>query len=127
MAFVPEDADLAEVVRREQELLEPTLRRSSALLRELLHPDFVEFGASGRVWDRAGIIAALEAEPGVSGEGTDYSPVRLSASVVLLTYEIAGRPGSLRCSVWVKDPAAGWLLRFHQGTPRGEAGGRRGT
>ena len=46
-------------------------------------------------------------------------PVRLSADVVLLTYRIVADPddtGSLRSSVWVRELAPEWRLRFHQGT-----------
>ncbi len=116
MVFMSEIEDLAEVVRREQQLLDPTLRALDGRVQELLHPDFVEYGASGRVWDRDAITASLGADPGVSAEGTDFSPVALAGDVVLLTYRIAGAVGSLRSSVWVKDSPEGWRLRFHQGT-----------
>lgn len=110
------DEDLAEVVRRERELLDPARRAAPDRVRALLHPDFVEHGASGRVLDRAAVIAALSADPQVAGEGTDFTPVPLAPDVVLLTYRIAGPAGSLRSSVWTRDSAGGWRLRFHQGT-----------
>ena len=77
------DDDLDEVVRREQQLLDPAVRASGNHVRELLHPDFIEYGASGRVWDRAAITAALDADPAVSGAGTDFSAVALAENVVL--------------------------------------------
>ncbi|MFD7702692.1 DUF4440 domain-containing protein [Streptomyces caelestis] len=46
----------------------PEVRRSPECVGELLHPDFLEFGASGRIRDRASIIAALAAEH-ASGHG----------------------------------------------------------
>lgn len=116
MVHVLDDEDLAEVVRRERQLLDPRLRSSGERVRELLHPDFVEHGASGRVWDRDAVIAALDADPELSGEGAEFLPVRLADDVVLLTYRIVGSSGSLRSSVWVNTSPAGWLLRFHQGT-----------
>jgi ribonuclease HI len=111
------DDELDDVVRREQQLLDPAVRASGDQVRALLHPDFIEYGASGKVWTRAEITAALESDPGVSGDGTDFCPVALADDVVLLTYRIAGRTGALRSSVWVRDTSAGWRLRFHQGTP----------
>jgi len=42
--------DRAEVVRRELLLLDPVVRADVGRVRGLLHPDFVEFGASGRIW-----------------------------------------------------------------------------
>jgi hypothetical protein len=71
------DPDLAEVVRRELLLLDPARRSSAPDVAALLHPDFREHGASGRVWDRAAIAAALGADPIVSGEATDLEPVAL--------------------------------------------------
>jgi ribonuclease HI len=116
MVSVLEDEDVAEVVSRERQLLDPALRASEDRVGELLHPDFLEYGASGRIWPRAGVIAALAGDPDVSGEGIDFSPVKLADDVVLLTYRIEGDAPSLRSSIWVKDPVRGWRLRFHQGT-----------
>jgi len=108
--------DLAEVVRHERQLLDPSVRAVGESVAELLHPDFVEHGASGRIWDSAVITSALKADPGVSGEAVEFSPVALSEDVVLLTYRIVGKPGSLRSSIWVKDSLSSWRIRFHQGT-----------
>ncbi|SNR90749.1 hypothetical protein SAMN06272737_1384 [Blastococcus mobilis] len=82
----------------------------------LLHQDFQEFGASGRVWDREAIVDALAADPAAPGPAEAFAPVRLAEDVVLLTYRVSGEAGSLRSSLWVRDTAAGWQLRFHQGT-----------
>ncbi|MGY1633019.1 DUF4440 domain-containing protein [Geodermatophilus sp. SYSU D01186] len=110
------DADTAAVVERERLLLRPDVRADPHEVEGLLHPDFQEFGASGRVWDRATIIDALVADPAVPGAAEGFAPVRLAEDVVLLTYRVRGEPGSLRSSLWVRDAAAGWQLRFHQGT-----------
>jgi hypothetical protein len=37
-----------DVVRRELELLDPAIRRNPEAVRERLHPEFREVGASGR-------------------------------------------------------------------------------
>lgn len=47
---------------------------------------------------------------------TDLSAARLGEHAILLTYGIAGPDGSLRSSVWVREPGSGWVVRFHQGT-----------
>lgn len=116
MLAVFEDADLLEVIRREKLLLDPALRVSREEVAALLHPDFVEFGASGRAWDRESIVAALSSDPAVSGDSADFRAEALADNVVLLTYRISGEQGSLRSSVWVLEPSHGWRLRFHQGT-----------
>ncbi|HEV7189001.1 MAG TPA: DUF4440 domain-containing protein [Blastococcus sp.] len=111
------DDDLRRVVERELALLDPRVRQDPAQVRALLHPDFVEYGASGRVWDHASVVEATagSAEP---IEATDLEPRRVAEDVVLLTYRsVAAGREALRSSTWIRDPAAGWLLLFHQGTP----------
>ena len=134
--------DRAEVVKRELLLLDPAVRADLGKVRALLHPDFLEFGASGRIWDAEAIAGSLAADfatdqaapdqgafhQGTIDQGTvdhravalravDLEPMSLSADIVLLTYRIDDpeRP-SLRCSVWVRADDGDWLLRFHQGT-----------
>ncbi|WP_370626547.1 DUF4440 domain-containing protein [Streptomyces sp. NBRC 110035] len=55
-------AAAAAAVEAELKLLDPEVRRSPERVGELLHPEFVEIGASGRVWDRDAIIALLAGE-----------------------------------------------------------------
>lgn len=49
-------------IEAELKLLDPEVRRSPQRVGELLHPEFVEIGASGRIWDRDAIIALLAGE-----------------------------------------------------------------
>jgi ribonuclease HI len=112
MVSVSGDAD--DVVRLERLLLDPAVRADAGAVDRLLHPDFVEFGASGRVWDRTSMIAALAADSAVSGAAADFRTSRVADDVVLLTYRSSER--TLRSSLWVRDGEAGWRLRFHQGT-----------
>ena len=133
--------DRAEVVKRELLLLDPAVRADLAKVRALLHPDFVEFGASGQIWDAEAIAGSLAADSvpdqaapdqrtdqgaidqdtidhrAVAPRAVDLELMSLSADIVLLTYRIDDpeRP-SLRCSVWVRADDGDWLLRFHQGT-----------
>ena len=110
--------DGEEVVRRELLLLEPEVRADPRRVRGLLHPDFTEFGASGRIWQTDELVEALAADSApAQHRAVDLVPVSLSAGAVLLTYRIDDpqRP-SLRSSVWLRDADGQWLLRFHQGT-----------
>jgi hypothetical protein len=111
------DDDLREVIRRELALLTPDVRRDAEQVQALLHPDFVEYGSSGRVWDRASVSAATAdvAEP---VPATDLRPRRLGPDAVLLTYRTT-TPGraALRSSTWIRGAAGQWLMLFHQGTP----------
>lgn len=113
----PTEADLRQVVDGELALLRPDVRRDPRQVVALLHPDFVEFGASGRVWDRGSIVSVTSGTDAPI-QATDLRTRDLGADAVLVTYRSRepGR-GALRSSVWLRDPAAGWLLLFHQGTP----------
>ena len=110
------DDDAVEVVGKELSLLRTGVRSSPDAVLGLLHEEFREFGASGRVWDREQIAAALAEGPGPGAEAEDMRPVRLGDDAVLLTY-VARRPDrvTLRSSVWVRG-TEGWRLFFHQGT-----------
>ncbi len=108
---------LAEVVARERQLLDPQIRRQPRLVRLLLDPDFVEYGASGRVWGVDATVDALAAEADFGEAASDMAPILLSPDVVLLTYRTESSERTcLRSSLWVRTDAAGWRLRFHQGT-----------
>ncbi len=109
----------AQVCELELQLLEPRVRRDPVTVDRLLHPDFVEFGSSGRVWDKPAVIAALTDNPGSAPAVSDLRAERLDADVVLVTYRAhhQGAAASLRASVWVRC-AQGWRVRFHQGTVR---------
>lgn len=116
------DPDLAAHLRRlEGLLLDPGVRRSRARLEELLAPDLVEIGSSGRHWDREGIIAALADEERAAVRIEEFAVRLMGPAVALVTYRTvqesgAGSPAiALRSSIWRRDDA-GWRLAFHQGT-----------
>jgi len=109
------DEDLDQVVRLELLLLDPSVRNDPQQLRAFLHPEFREYGASGRTWDRQSIAQAMGGTDERIG-ATDVAARRLVPDAVLVTYrsDAAGRR-ALRSSIWVRD-AGRWLLLFHQGT-----------
>ncbi|WP_328437927.1 nuclear transport factor 2 family protein [Streptomyces sp. NBC_00444] len=114
------DSAVKAAIEGELRLLAPDVRRSPELLGALLHPDFHEFGASGRHWDRASIIASLAAtsEPGARPIGTSrMKGVQLAPDLVHLTFDTDnnGRRAH-RSSLW-RLTHRGWLLYFHQATP----------
>jgi hypothetical protein len=109
------DTDVAEVIGLEQRLLHRDVRLDRSALSELLHENFREFGASGRSYDRAGVIETLLATDGSSANAFAFKAARLSVDVVLLTYR-TDTP-SLRTSIWTRGADGNWRLLHHQGTP----------
>lgn len=78
----------------------------------LIADDFVEFGASGRVWSKTEVVAAISQEPASERKLEDFSVRELSASVCLATYRTGS---SLRSSIWRRIGDT-WQMVFHQGT-----------
>ncbi|MGW2560423.1 nuclear transport factor 2 family protein [Streptomyces sp. NPDC001514] len=108
-------------IEGELRLLDPLVRTEPALVAGLLHPDFLEFGASGRRWDRDAIIEALAQEGAqASAKPITASEIRgtqLAPDVVHLTFvtEYNGQRAH-RSSLW-RSTDDTWQLYFHQGTP----------
>ncbi|RFU85045.1 nuclear transport factor 2 family protein [Streptomyces triticagri] len=113
------DAAVREAIECELRLLAPEVRRSPELLGSLLHPQFTEFGYSGRRWNRESIVAELTERPVPVRPvtTTGMQGVRLADDLVHLTFD-TDHNGRLahRSSLW-RRTGDGWLLWFHQATP----------
>ncbi|MFS4437118.1 DUF4440 domain-containing protein [Paracoccaceae bacterium GXU_MW_L88] len=108
--------------------LEETLWRAETrfdpiLMDQTFSSEFVEFGRSGRRYERAEMLfdPDQKAEIRASLPLPDYSVQLVAADVALATYTSEVRYGDevevgRRSSLWVKEGSR-WLLRFHQGTP----------
>ncbi|HXF79509.1 MAG TPA: DUF4440 domain-containing protein [Usitatibacter sp.] len=101
----------------EQRLAAPAARISRQEAEELLAEEFVEFGSSGRVLDRASVVAAAATEKPSAWSIADFKVTSLSEDVALATYiATRGTGGStLRCSIWKRIDGR-WRMAFHQGT-----------
>ena len=110
------DDEVAMVVERELLLMSPAVRVDPEQVLTLLHSDFVEYGASGRTWDRSSVTAVTAASAdGIHAEGLQAR--RLGPDAVLITYRSHARGRvALRSSTWVRVGGK-WLCLFHQGTP----------
>ncbi len=110
------DVALAQVVANELRLLEPGVRSEGEGVLGMLHPDFTEFGSSGRVWDRESVMIGIS-EDTATIMASDVAAHQLADDVVLVTYTTQrGDQRARRSSLWVRQDDK-WLLRFHQGTP----------
>jgi hypothetical protein len=106
----------------EEELLQPAVRKNASRLDALLADDFVEFGSSGRVFDKHDIIDTLRSESPVRLSLTDFRALLLGPGVVLTTYRATSHGvsdeqpiHSRRSSVW-RLLDGRWQIVFHQGT-----------
>ena len=113
-----------QLIELEMELHRIDTRRNTARLEQLLHPDFVEFGRSGRRYSRHEVLQEFAGGGDMPPvQARDFELAELGPEVALLTYRSAHvSPAgelfreTLRVSVWV-ETATGWRMRFHQGTP----------
>jgi hypothetical protein len=106
----------------EERLLQPDVRRSAQDVADLLADEFIEFGSSGRVFDKQQMIAALKHEPTLQRTVMEFNTPTLAPGVVWATYRIvrhgaSGEPPmhSLRSSIWTCIEGR-WHMMFHQGT-----------
>ncbi|MFF9815166.1 DUF4440 domain-containing protein [Streptomyces sp. NPDC014006] len=119
-----ETDDVREAIAGELRLMAPKVRASRALAQQLLDPDFVEVGASGRRWTYDEMLAALPELDGAAENGPLYEPskvtgVLLAPGLVHLTYETTlDGNRARRSSLWRKRSAdAPWQMYYHQATP----------
>jgi hypothetical protein len=99
------------------------IRNSPSAVSELLADGFIEFGSSGRIFNKSTIIDVLKTE--VVDQQVlveDFAVQELAATVVLVKY-VAVRPSgyqepairALRSSIWQLIDER-WQMVFHQGT-----------
>ena len=112
-------SSLAENLRDlEEQLLQLATRASAAELELLLSDDFIEFGSSGRVFDKPAIIASLNEETrSLDYELRDFRVTSFTPELAQVTYrlQIRGSAASLRSSIW-RYSAGRWQMQFHQGS-----------
>ncbi|MFE9777052.1 DUF4440 domain-containing protein [Streptomyces sp. NPDC005775] len=115
-----EERAVRAAVEGELRLLDPGVRASPEAVTALLDPDFVEFGASGRRYDRTSILAvtsAVDANAPAPSVATGMSGVLLAPDLVHLTFVSEGNGRRVRrSSIWRRSESR-WRMYFHQGTP----------
>lgn len=111
------NSDTETVVALERELQTPTTRSNPARLDELLAPNFVEIGASGKRWTKDSILNMLAEDDDLVITMTNVEARALTEDVIQILWESEmGGNRAKRSSLWQRFPA-GWQLVFHQGTP----------
>ena len=98
----------------ELSLLTPEVRQSPDQLNKLIAHDFIEFGSSGRIYNKQDCLKP-DAKPR-KFIVSEFGVKELSKDVMLATYKtIENGEVSLRSSIW-KRYGNDWQIIFHQGT-----------
>ena len=108
----------------ETSLHKSEIRRSPEAVAALLADGFIEFGSSGKIWDKSSIVENMrKEEPPGQIIVEDFVARELTPDVVLVTYisrRSTANQFTLRSSIW-KNIATKWQMVFHQGTPSFQA------
>ncbi|MDE1674761.1 DUF4440 domain-containing protein [Nocardia gipuzkoensis] len=116
MSFTSDDPDIEYVISAELQLLDRAIRNSRVASSALLDPEFREFGASGKVWDRESILDMMSEDTSSPPTIDDLMAAHLGPNVILLTYRTRSpERTAVRSSIWLHHEN-GWKLYFHQGT-----------
>lgn len=100
----------------ELSLLTPTVRQSKNKLNYLLADNFLEFGSSGKIYNKEDQLNSLPFEEQKNFIVEDFNTVELAPKVILATYKVTiNTQKSLRSSLWKFD-GKNWQVVFHQGT-----------
>lgn len=103
----------------EERLLQPDIRTSADELNLLLADDFLEFGRSGKDYNKQQTIDGLAKAPSLLITLMNFEIKPLAPNVMLVTYLTVihcDMAYSLRSSIWKFNDGA-WQMIFHQGTP----------
>jgi len=121
-----ETSTIGAILELERTILDPETRGSPEAVGRILADDFVEIGASGRLYDKAAILSLLAAEhrSGAADRQAivDFRGNWVAADVVQALYRIVRTSPdgtvahSWRSSLWRMIDGR-WQMTFHQGTP----------
>jgi hypothetical protein len=117
------DVVFAELRSREPIFHRPEHGTTRAAFEAMTAPDYWEVGASGRIYDRATVLAVLEerySDPAYDPmEGMvlrDFACRGLGAGTWLATYNLKqDERDTRRVSIWQRVDSR-WVLVYHQGT-----------
>lgn len=126
--WIMKDSLKDQICYLEKQLLRPEIRKSFDELDKLLHEDFIEYGSSGRIYDKATAIASMLKEEHVFDAEIDGFEIKAFAGEIVLamyklrvtSHTLQRKAFSLRSSIWIFADGR-WQLIFHQGTSAQES------
>ena len=105
----------------ERKLLNSVERKSVEEISPLFTDDYIEFGSSGKIYNKKDTIEALQEEPSLQISAYNFKVNLLVPETALVTYTAVKKDktnneiASLRSSVWKKTNER-WQIVFHQGS-----------
>jgi hypothetical protein len=103
------------------------VRSSAEEITKLLADEFIEFGSSGRVFNKHHVIEALRDERSPARTADGLTVRWLTKYVALVAYRTVSRISTtgeqrrtLRSSIWKRIDGR-WQMIFHQGTAMGRS------
>ncbi len=119
--FFLADEDRATLVSLEEDMWREATRFDIAFQEQHFSPDFLEFGRSGRVYNRDDVIRRESRPINAVLPLPNLSIRLLDENTAQVTYNSEVTYGdriqhARRSSIWSRNPS-GWVMRFHQGTP----------
>lgn len=116
-----EEADRVVLQRLEEAMWRAETRFDPEWMDRHVTDDFLEFGRSGRVYDKSATVACTPEDIDIVLPLPGFEACEMVPGVALVTYRsIRTIDGEIlhanRASVWVVVDGE-WRMRFHQGTP----------
>lgn len=103
----------------ERMLLDPAVRCSVVDLEQLLDSEFMEIGASGRTWTRAGLIEERIASPNIDEELIDEMSARyVTGDVIVVEYTTSTPTRVVHRSSWWRQTEGRWRQGVVRDIPR---------
>ena len=115
-------AEDREMLRKlEEELWRQETRFDVPYMKKVMSEDFIEFGRSGRIYDRSDCLDSPSQVIDAVLPLPDFTVRMITKNVAQVTYNSeVTYDGAVqygrRSSIWVRSGAS-WVLKFHQGTP----------
>ena len=109
------------LINQEKKLHSYSVRASKGELELLLADEYIEIGASGKIYDKKETITMLMVSKPHEIKASDFQLNKLSTEMMQLIYRTEQRDNSqiirsaIRSSLW-KNYGVNWRLIFHQGT-----------
>ena len=113
--------DISELTRLEEELWIQQTRFDRVYMETVMAPDFIEFGRSGRTYNRTEVLSKKSEPIDAVIPLQNFSIRLLTKDVAQVTYDSEATFDDVtekgrRSSIWTRLEES-WQLRFHQGTP----------